>query len=102
MSLSGKMFGNVLGYKKMFLDTFYKDTRRYFYFCIYMCNKHFSPPHDTARMVYFRKFRPTEVPVCVGTSRQWSSVPQSHFSKISLMDAILLRNGSPSFFLWLL
>lgn len=44
---------------------------------IYTCKKHSSLPHDTSHVAYIPKFRPTEVPVCVRSSRQWSSVPQN-------------------------
>lgn len=81
MRLSGKVFGNIIGYKKIFLGS------------VYIHKKRFSLPHHTFHVAYMPNFRPAEVTVKCQELRA-----EANFSKISPVPAVL----SPSFFLWLL
>lgn len=65
MSLSGKVFGNIIGYKKIFLGS------------VYIHKKHFSLPHDTFHVVYIPNFRPAEITVGVSSSGQRLFSPKS-------------------------
>lgn len=75
MRLSGKVFGNTVGYKKIFLGSE----------CIH--KKHFSLPHDTFHVAYMPNFRPAEV--TIKCQELWA---EASFSKISPVPAIPSRN----------
>lgn len=77
MRLSGKVFGNIIGYKKIFLGS------------VYMHKKHFSLPHDTCHVVLIPNFRLAEVTVKCQELRA-----EANFSKISPVPAIPSRNGA--------
>lgn len=65
MSLSGKVFGYIIGYKKIFLGS------------VYIRKKLFSLPHDTFHVAYIPNFRPAEVTVSVRSSGQRLISPKS-------------------------